>query len=297
MLRHSFVHMKGVGPLTEEKWWAQDITNWEELADSGQADSRQQASLDESILRLDQRDAVWFEQGLDKASENWRLYADFLEDAAFLDIETTGLIPGYHRTTVVGVLDSSGYHAFVRDDNLGELPSVLRKYKLIITYNGRQFDLPFLAAEFAELPSGFAHIDLRWLFVRLKHRAIHSEDQLPSFYRGFYARLKKPGGLKQLEQSFGWGRQGMLASLDGRHAGWLWDMAQEGNNDARDTLIRYNAEDVASLPKLALLAVELLRQPTPMWLVSMPSFPEFDCAGLPFDNSVIEKVLELEAAE
>ena len=184
------------------------------------------------LVRLNQRDSAWFERRL-PAAERWRLYADFLDDAAFLDIETTGLSSEYSYTTMVGVLDNSGYHAFVRGDNLDEFLCSLRRYKLVVTFNGASFDLPFLRGEFGKLPDGFAHMDLRWVLARLGYR----------------------GGLKKIERSTGLDRQGGLADLDGRHAVVLWEMAQQGEDEALETLIRYNAEDVASLPLLAEMAL------------------------------------------
>ena len=264
MLTHSFLHLTGVGRTTEESWWKQNITTWDELARSGQANVQQLSELEQSALRLNDRDAPWFANIL-PGPERWRLYADFVEDAAFLDIETTGLSPDYAYTTMVGVLDNSGYHAYVRGDNLDEFLCSLRKYKLVVTFNGASFDLPFLRGEFGELPAGFAHMDLRWVLARLGYK----------------------GGLKMIERSTGLNRQGGLADLDGRHAVLLWEMAQQGEDEALKTLIRYNAEDVASLPLLAEMAVRELSADTPMGTESVPKFLRFDCSALPYDRSLI----------
>ena len=265
LLTHSFLHLTGVGRATEESWWDQGIDDWDDLAQSGHADAQQLADLKESAVRLNQRDSAWFERRL-PAAERWRLYADFLDDAAFLDIETTGLSSEYSYTTMVGVLDNSGYHAFVRGDNLDEFLCSLRRYKLVVTFNGASFDLPFLRGEFGKLPDGFAHMDLRWVLARLGYR----------------------GGLKKIERSTGLDRQGGLADLDGRHAVLLWEMAQQGEDEALETLIRYNAEDVASLPLLAEMALLEHSAGTPMGVEPVPRFPRFDCSALPYDRSLIK---------
>ena len=264
MLNHSFLHLTGVGRTTEERWWDQGITTWDALVQSGHADALQISELQESAVRLSRRDSAWFARSL-PAAERWRLYADFLDDAAFLDIETTGLSPEYSYTTMVGVLDNSGYHAYVRGDNLDEFLCSLRKYRLVVTFNGASFDLPFLRGEFGELPAGFAHMDLRWVLARLGYK----------------------GGLKMIERSTGLNRQGGLADLDGMHAVLLWEMAQQGEDEALKTLIRYNAEDVASLPLLAEMAVRELSADNPMGTESVPRFPRFDCSALPYDRSLI----------
>ena len=166
---------------------------------------------------------------------------------------------------MVGVLDNTGFHAYVRGDNLDEFMRRLGSYKLIVTFNGASFDLPFLRREFGDLPAGFAHVDLRWVLARVGYR----------------------GGLKNIERATGLARRGGLSDLDGRHAVARWEMAQQGEDEALATLIRYNAEDVASLPLLAELAVGELSAGTPMANKPVPLFPRFDCSTLPYDRSLV----------
>ena len=58
------------------------------------------------------------------------MYADFRANAAFLDIETTGLSPDRSIITLVGILDSDGYHAFIHGQNLTDLREAVEKYDL-----------------------------------------------------------------------------------------------------------------------------------------------------------------------
>ena len=61
------------------------------------------------------------------------------------------------------------------------------------------------------------------------------------------------------------------------------------------TLIRYNAEDVASLPRLAEHAVRTLAAGTPLARLAAPSFPEYDTSALPYDASLVEYLQQRKA--
>jgi uncharacterized protein YprB with RNaseH-like and TPR domain len=274
MLESTFLHFRGVGPVLEAELWSRGFANWDDLLDSGSRDrlARTLASQARSSRRrLAARDAAHFQAAL-PSSHRWRLYDDFLTDAAFLDIETTGLSPEYSVTTMVGILDRHGYAAYVRGDNLDGLPDVLRRYRLFVTFNGSAFDIPFLASDFGvardELFGHAAHIDLRYLL----------------------GSIGMTGGLKRIERAAGVGRPSELAGLAGADAVTLWRMANEGEPDALPTLIRYNAEDVASLPRLARLGIERLSRNLPVGPARTPDFPQFSAGDLPYDAGLVRHI-------
>jgi hypothetical protein len=64
-------------------------------------------------------------------------------------------------------------------------------------------------------------------------------------------RLGYVGGLKEIQEQFGFRRDGALSHLDGRCAIWLWEEHEKGNKKALDTLLRYNLEDAVVLQSLA----------------------------------------------
>ena len=72
------------------------------------------------------------------------------------------------------------------------------------------------------------------------------------------------GGLKAIERRTGLARPSLLSGLDGYDAVLMWRAWENGNAGARDTLVRYNAEDVASLPLLAELAYNRLAGRLPL---------------------------------
>ncbi len=266
MLKNTFQHLQGVGPAREAGWWGAGILTWDALARSERVKAAVARALEESAARLEGRDARYFADAL-PSTQRWRIYPDFWAETVFLDIETTGLSAGESQVTVVGLLDKNGYRAFVRGDNADDLPAALAPYRLIVTFNGGSFDLPFIAAQFGAWCFAHAgHLDLR-----------HTMRQL-----GY------TGGLKRIERVTRTGRTSVLANLGGADPVTLWRMAQEGEPGALSTLLRYNAEDVASLPKLAALAVGQLSAGTPLATSPGPEFPEFDCTKLPFDRSLVD---------
>ena len=71
-------------------------------------------------------------------------------------------------------------------------------------------------------------------------------------------RMGLSGGLKSIERRLNAARPSALSSLNGYDAVRMWRMWERGDAGALDTLIRYNAEDVFSLPKLAEIAYNYL---------------------------------------
>lgn len=265
MLNHSFLHLPGIDASREEVFWTEGVTSWDLLEQRVRGSSYEiESALDESRRNLEERNADYFAERM-PAYETWRLYPEFVEQTGFLDIETTGLGEDAY-TTLCGVLDNSGFTAFSRGDEMDLLPEYLEQFKLIVTFNGKAFDVPFLRRELGHsLLRQAAHLDLMHVLRRLG--------------------LK--GGLKKIEQALGVGRPSTLSTLDGRDAITLWAMSQEGEDEALDTLIRYNAEDVLVLPRLAFIAVRDHSAGTPMALYDLPAFPEPDISVLPFDPSIV----------
>ncbi len=276
MLTHTFAHFPGVTPVREAELWGDGYSCWDDLIARGNSDGAGNEVSDEAMRsrqKLAAGDAGFFRERL-PSTTRWRAYPDFIDGAAFLDIETTGLSPGYSHTTLVGILDRNGYTAYLRGDNLDDLPEALLKYDLFVTYNGASFDLPFLRREF----QAYGEPGVEDLFAN----AVHIDLRYPLREAGY------TGGLKRIEQRTGLGRASALSKLGGADAVTLWNMACEGEPGAVETLIRYNAEDVASLPELARLAYDMLTSRLPITVPPAPGFPEYDTESLPYDSSLVE---------
>jgi len=119
----------------------------------------------------------------------------------------------------------------VHGQNLTDFKRDIREYRLLVTYNGKTFDLPFLRAAFG-LALDQAHIDLRYVLAGLGYK----------------------GGLKACERSLGLDR-GDLAEVDGYFAVLLWNEYKRRQNvQALETLLAYNIRDVVNLEALLVQA-------------------------------------------
>jgi uncharacterized protein len=240
VIRSTFVHLPGIGPATEAELWRRGIRDWTELlapvAVRGSAGDALAAAIDASERALATRDIGWFARRL-PSGEHWRLYPAFEPETAFLDIETTGLSPFAGIVTVTTVHGGGKVRSFVAGDDLEELPAYLRRFGVLVTFNGSRFDVPFLQAAFPQLVPPPAHIDLRFVLYR----------------------LGLSGGLKRIEATLGVGDRHGVEGVDGLQAVRLWQEYRRGNPAALDRLIRYNRADTSNLKPLLELAVRELR--------------------------------------
>ena len=201
MLEQTFCHIPGIGTKTEQGLWKAGIRNWREVAGHPGLPPRRAAVLTqhvgESLARLEKRDASFFAERL-PANQHWRLFPHFRDRLAYLDIETTGLgNPGDHITTIA-LYDGQAIRHYVHGGNLLDFKQDIRAYNLLVTFNGKCFDVPFIESYFGmQLPT--PHIDLRYVLASLGYR----------------------GGLKQIERTLGFDR-GDLAEVDGYFAVILW---------------------------------------------------------------------------
>lgn len=275
MLTQSFIHLPRVGKVTEREIWDEGIADWDEFVAARDLPSRIRARASELRERVcldreryEQRNASYFDKRL-PMRERWRMYPDFRKRAAFLDIETTGLSAEYGLITLIGVLDAHGYTAYVQGDNLADFRAAIERYDLVVTFNGAGFDLPFIEHHFGKIFGGAAHLDLRFPLKRA----------------GF------SGGLKAIEAQAKVGRPSELTALSGHDAVTLWQEWTRGDARALETLVRYNAEDVASLPALAEIAYDRLAARLPMPTSAPPLAPTHrHSIDLPYDIDVIERI-------
>ncbi|MFC4358928.1 ribonuclease H-like domain-containing protein [Halobium salinum] len=230
-IENSFIPVRGVGAKTERRLWEQGVTHWDEFEPSlvgEKTGERIEAFIHEARGRLDDGDAPYFAQAF-PSGERWRLYENFRDDACFFDIETTGLNHDRNHVTTVSLHRGGETETLVRGDDLTEesLREAFADAPLLVSFNGIQFDVPFLEACF-DVDLDRPHLDLMYPCKK----------------------LGLTGGLKNIEREVGIGRD--EPGVTGRDAVRLWrEYERHGDDDALDTLVRYNREDTVNLETLS----------------------------------------------
>ena len=271
MLRNTFVHLQGIGQKKEERFWDAGIHTWDDFkAPFALNISKAQAELicghiDASKANLVDN-PLYFAKLL-TSNQHWRIFPHYINSTAYLDIESTGLSGDRDHITTIALYNGNQIKYYVHGDNLDDFVDEIYKYSVIVTYNGKTFDIPFIEKQFS-ITLNLAHIDLRYVLNSLGYK----------------------GGLKGCEKQLGLDR-GELAGVDGYFAVLLWqEYKRTSDQNALETLLAYNIEDVVNLESLMFQAYNLNVQKTPFYYdlqLSIPNRPE-----IPFspDRKLIEKI-------
>lgn len=268
MIQRTFCHIPGIGQVKERLLWQHGIRTWDQLAEklrsgarpadllrgrdrsrgllfpeAGVADGQAGkwlAVIEQSSQALEKKDYAFFLSRL-PAHEHWRLLVNRLREPLYLDIETTGLSRELNNVTVIGALRGQKFCQWVWPEPLDELWKLMADATLVVTFNGRRFDLPFLEHHFPACPAIAAHVDLVYLIQK----------------------LRIPGGQKGAEKRFGLARPDSVEEVHGAVAVALWAQTLYGDRNAYRTLLAYNRADVEMMPRIAARACSALAAVTP----------------------------------
>jgi len=253
LIQSSFCCFKGLGRSAEQKLWEIGCLSWDRI---GLLPEKTLSSKKMDLLSLEITQAkAALKAGMAgyfinrfKPGDQIRVLKDFQSQSAVIDIETTGLTSKDVITTIA-VMKGRRIHVFINGMDLPDFLSVLKDVKLVITFNGARFDLPFLRRHFS-IDLNIPHLDMMPILRNL----------------GFTGGQKKCEDQFHLTRDNSQGISGMLAVS-------LWyDWKQKNDITALRQLALYNAEDVFMLEKLAINAYNLAMKSIPIRTIINSAF-------------------------
>jgi len=269
MLTNTFHHIRGIGSTTERRLWDAGILSWEDLLDnqpvilSKKKREMLSVAIEESVQHLEARNPHYFGQRL-PSNQCWRLFKDFRDRIAYLDIETTGL---EGEITTIALYDGQSIKTYVQGRNLDRFKDDIYEYDVIVTYNGKCFDVPFIESDL-RVKLNQVHIDLRYVLNSI----------------GF------SGGLKGCERKAGIDRN-ELSGLDGYHAPILWrEFRDKKDEKALETLLAYNCQDTVNLEILMVMAYNFKLKDTPFYWAHALQEPKTPEISFKADLATVDRI-------
>ncbi len=216
---------------TEILIWNNEILTWSDLYNSDFLFSffKSRADLVRVYLEkaeesLKKNDFNFFLETL-PVKEYWRLYGDFKDRCLFLDIETYGSSSLSSSIILIGTYNGKNIKIFMKDVNLEDILKEIENYDILVTFNGKAFDVPFLQKVFPNIRIPQVHFDLKYLLKS----------------------IGLTGGLKKIEKKLDLKRNTEVENLTGADVCMLWENYLKGNYDSLKKLILYNIYDTYNL--------------------------------------------------
>ncbi len=230
ILKSTFQHIRGISAKKEHELWRAGVVSW----DAFDRTQNKQIALfkdppENSIFSLSRKafetgDVQFFANCLNR-QEHYRIALSFPEKVMFLDIETTGLSKYYDTITLIGWSIGKEYNVLIQGRDDTAFRNAISQAKIIVTFNGSLFDLPFIKRYYPDIDLPVCHVDLRFLGKR--------------------AGLS--GGQKEIEKKIGIKRDKSLQNMEGEAAPVLWYMYCWGDQSALKKLIAYNHADIEGM--------------------------------------------------
>jgi hypothetical protein len=272
MLQNTFIHFQGIGAITEQRLWESGLRDWDTFSDdisiplSGSRKYLLKEGIGESKRHLENNNPSYFSKFF-PSNQCWRLFSEFRDSMVYLDIETTGLDRYFNDITTIALYDGKCIQTYVQGQNLDDFIEDIQKYKVIVSYNGKSFDVPFLEHYF-NIRLDHAHIDLRYILYSLGYR----------------------GGLKGCEKQLGMDR-GDLSDIDGFFAVLLWDeFIKTKNQQTLDTLLAYNIQDTTNLENLMVTVYNMKLKETPFYDTHFIEDPTLPVNPFRVDLATVDKI-------
>jgi uncharacterized protein YprB with RNaseH-like and TPR domain len=230
LIDECFIHLEGIGEKTSEKLKELGFMNWQQCMDNtgslpfnGNKREKFIRNILDSQKAVEESDIAYLVANY-PTREHWRVLAEFFHEATWFDIETTGISWYDNHATVISAYMDGKLLDFKYGENLDDFLELVDRSRLLVSFNGSGYDIPFLEQTY-HIPSlDCPHVDLRWISYHMGYR----------------------GGLKIIEKSVGIERPGEVSGIDGLEAIDLFYRWQGGDSDAGRKLMVYCRADVIS---------------------------------------------------
>jgi len=246
MIKNSFIFIDGITSKKEKLLWSQGIKDWDCFLAAKKIRGVSEKNRIIYNNNIECAKKALIENDLElflkfPSKEAWRLYNYLKSEALFLDIEVG---KNYRDIIIVGLFDGINTKIMVKNYNLDKniLINELKKYKLLVTYNGSCFDVPALE-KFFGFRFNIPHFDL-------KHACL---------------KIGLKGGLKVVERQLNISRPN---NLYGRPYDAYRAFLASGDKEYLELLIKYNEEDIINLKFLADYCCKQLQSQTDKFLMS-----------------------------
>lgn len=261
MLTNSFCIFKGLSESAEHRLWHQGCLNWDAFMRETRLPFKKNKiknTIEEikiGRLALKSRLYDYFISRLPNAHKARVLFEQGVRIGC-LDIETTGL-SRQDSITIIGLLTNEWMKVFVEGKNLSEFITWISQVDILVSFNGKRFDVPFIEKHF-KMNLLIPHVDLL--------DVLHA--------------LGCSGGLKKCEKQAGaFNRK--TEEIDGKKAIGLWEQyTSENNSDALNQLVLYNVEDILALWNLAVWCYKKSMSSYPK-RIQVPKYKSLDDFEIP----------------
>ncbi len=238
MIDQTFLHCKGIGPTSQQKLFDAGFNNWQAALDNSEKLPLTEKIRPGLIKEISECARALEDENIHalvnkfKAGDQWRILGYYFDKASYFDIETS-FKDNDMIVTVIGCYHKGELYHFIRGENLDDFLDLLDDIDLLVSFNGKSFDIPHILNAY-HIPSiPCPHIDLRWVCFHCDYTH----------------------GLKYIEKEMGIIRPDDLKGVDGFEAVYMWHDWVNGNAESRRKLIRYCGADVVSLQLVAIKAL------------------------------------------
>jgi uncharacterized protein YprB with RNaseH-like and TPR domain len=118
MLTNSFIHIQGIGAITEQRLWNSGFRDWDSFSGdlSIPISAGRKYFLEKGIElskgHLHSHNPAYFSKLL-PSNQSWRLFREFRESTVYLDIETTGLDRYFNNITTIALYNGESIQTYL----------------------------------------------------------------------------------------------------------------------------------------------------------------------------------------